>query len=52
MQVKFLQHCMHTAHEVAAVTMNGRPDLVTGSPRESHLPTVPTAAAAFWQRYK
>lgn len=40
------------AHKVAAVIINGSPKLVTGSPGESHIPAVPTAAAAFWQRHK
>lgn len=51
-QVKFHQRCVHTARKVAAVIMNGGPNLVNGSPRESHIPAIPTAAAAFWHRYK
>lgn len=49
MQVKFPQD---SVHRVAAVIVNGSLSLVPGFPRESHIPSVPTAAAAFWQWYR
>lgn len=41
-----------TAQKVAAVIMNGSLNLAAGFARTSRIPAIPTAAAAFWQRYK